>query len=187
MEASSAPSAGQGPARHAPRRPPLTRSLQAATPNNRTLQWHGSQWAYGADTRSPSTFLDASGVSHPAPGVSSFEAVDAAVAHYANKTRFPNIESIVVAGHSLGAQMVQRYALIGAVPSRDVPVHFVIANPSSYAYLDSVRPNSTANCASTYDAWKVSRRDASDVSSSLTPPLSSSASARTRSATSPRS
>ena len=45
----------------------------------------------------------------PAP-VSAYEVLDAMLLHLANKTLFPNLKDIVLAGHSGGGQAVQRYA-----------------------------------------------------------------------------
>lgn len=123
-------------------------------PNSNTLVWRGSNWAEGADSIYPATIMDSNNTAFEPPGVSSFEALDAAVAWFSNKNVFPNINTIIVAGHSLGAQMVQRYALIGAVPSGTVPVHFVVANPGSYAYLTDWRPRSYERCADTFNNWK---------------------------------
>lgn len=124
------------------------------TPNSNALVWGTSRWAQGADSIYPSNISDANGDSFQPPGVSSFEALDAVVAWFSNKTIFPNINTIIVAGHSLGAQMAQRYALIGAVPSAAVPVHFVVANPGSYAYLSEWRPRPYDNCTDTFNNWK---------------------------------
>jgi hypothetical protein len=50
----------------------------------------------------------------------------------------------VIAGHSGGAQVAHRYAILSAAPERcaqsGVTMRFVIANPSSYVYFDSLRP-----------------------------------------------
>lgn len=123
-------------------------------PTSNTLVWQESDWAQGADSIYPATINDTNGQPFEPPGVSSFEALDTAVGWFSNKTLFPNINTIIVAGHSLGAQMVQRYALIGAVPSGTVPVHFVVANPGSYAYLTEWRPRSYDNCTDTFNNWK---------------------------------
>lgn len=37
-------------------------------------------------------------------GVSTFDALDAAVAFFANKTAFPKMKNVIVAGHSAGGQ-----------------------------------------------------------------------------------
>ena len=45
--------------------------------------------------------------------ISSFEVLDGMIALLSDRTRFPNLERIVVAAHSGGAQFVQRYAVVG--------------------------------------------------------------------------
>jgi hypothetical protein len=49
----------------------------------------------------------------------------------------------VIAGHSAGGQLVQRYALGSAAAPEGpaIPVRYVVANPSSFMYLDSRRPD----------------------------------------------
>ncbi len=66
------------------------------------------------------------------------------------------MKQIVIAGHSLGAQTVQRYATVGKPLSSvgvNVPVTYWIANPNSLVWLNSSRPLSTASCAD-YDDWR---------------------------------
>ena len=74
--------------------------------------------------------------------LSSFEAVDALLASVSSSNRFPNLRSVVVAGHSAGGQFVNRYAA-GArwrpEPGGRLTESFVVANPSSYMYWDSTR------------------------------------------------
>lgn len=119
--------------------------LDAGSSTAGPLVWPGSEWANGGDSILPSGASD---------NVSSFEAIDGAIRHFADRDTFPKMETIIVAGHSMGAQMAQRYALLGAVPSGRLPVHFVVANPGSFAYLTPSRPNSVENCSETYDQWK---------------------------------
>lgn len=130
-------------------------STYDSAPAETTLVWQGDSWAEGADSIAP-TVIDAGEGRTPytAPPMSTFEVLDAIIAQLTNTTTYPRLDTIIVAGHSLGAQFVQRYALIGAVPSRSIPVHFFIANPGSFAYLTSQRPYSTADCMDSYDAWK---------------------------------
>ncbi|SNX81930.1 uncharacterized protein MEPE_00635 [Melanopsichium pennsylvanicum] len=123
-------------------------------PTSNALVWEGNDWSEGADSIYPSKINDTLGQPFEPPGVSSFESIDQIVAWFSNKTVFPSMNTIIVAGHSMGAQMVQRYALIGAVPSGSVPVHFVVANPGSYAYLTEWRPRSYDTCANTFNNWK---------------------------------
>lgn len=64
----------------------------------------------------------------------------------------PNINQIVIAGHSAGAQCVQRYAEIGNVLSVSTPVSYWVANPNSYAWMSTTRPLDYSTCP-TYDNW----------------------------------
>ena len=66
---------------------------------------------------------------------------------------------VVVAGHSGGAQVVQRYAIAGkgeaALTRQGVGVRYVVANPSSYAYFNYERPElSIAASCPGYNDWK---------------------------------
>ncbi len=106
--------------------------------------------------------------------ISSFEVLDGIVAILADRAHFPNLERIVVAGHSGGAQFVQRYAVVGRAdqvitaaglqPYSDaiettpgtanvMRVRYVVANPSSYVYFDSSRPKPIEKCAE-FDHWR---------------------------------
>ena len=51
------------------------------------------------------------------------------------------MRAIVVAGHSAGGQFVTRYEMANKVhDTLGVPVSYVVANPSSYAWPDATRP-----------------------------------------------
>lgn len=77
--------------------------------------------------------------------VTSFDVIDDILRRLARKDTFPNLRAIVVAGHSAGGQFVSRYQMANQVhESLGVPVAYVVANPSSYAYLDGLRPSSSA-------------------------------------------
>lgn len=94
----------------------------------------------------------------PAP-VSSFEAVDAILARLADRERFPDLQEVVVAGHSGGGQVVQRYAILGrgeaALGTVGVTTRYVVANPSSYAWFTADRPEpAIAAYCHGYNDWK---------------------------------
>lgn len=110
------------------------------------LVWQGSAWSGGGANQYPAAYTS----------VSSFHVLDQLVQWYGNKTVFPNVKEIVVAGHSLGGQTVQRYAAMGQTATQlgvSVPVSYWIANPNSYVWLNSSRPLSTSSCPS-YDQWR---------------------------------
>lgn len=70
--------------------------------------------------------------------VSSFEVIDHLLAELA--AAGDPLTDVVVAGHSAGGQLVQRYAAAARLPA-GLRVRFVVANPSSYLYLDERRPD----------------------------------------------
>jgi len=77
--------------------------------------------------------------------VTSFDFVDEIIRRLARKDAFPNLKKIVIAGHSAGGQFVIRYEMSNQVhDSAGVPISYVVANPSSYAYLDALRPTASA-------------------------------------------
>jgi pimeloyl-ACP methyl ester carboxylesterase len=79
----------------------------------------------------------------PAP-LSSFDALDAIVERLARRDVFPSLKTVVIGGHSGGGQVAQRYAVLTRaeerLTSQDVALRYVIANPSSYVYFDTLRP-----------------------------------------------
>jgi pimeloyl-ACP methyl ester carboxylesterase len=82
--------------------------------------------------------------------MSSFDAMDAILLQLANRKIFPNLKSIVIAGHSAGGHFVTLYQAVNQVHERlGVATFYVVANASAYAYLDNRRPlpaaPSTAN------------------------------------------
>jgi pimeloyl-ACP methyl ester carboxylesterase len=82
------------------------------------------------------------------PKLSSFDLADEILKLLARKETFPNLQSIVVAGHSAGGQFVHRYAAASRVAgSLAVPVRFVASNPSSYLYLGPERLAPSATCS----------------------------------------
>jgi hypothetical protein len=95
------------------------------------LHWATNDWSAGKPAHGPI----------PA---SAFDALDAILARLANRAVFPKLTEVVVAGHSAGGQVVQRYAVAGrgeaALTAIGVHVRYVVANPSSYAYFTPDRP-----------------------------------------------
>jgi pimeloyl-ACP methyl ester carboxylesterase len=89
-----------------------------------------------------------SGVSWRAGGVAignealtSFDVADEILRKLARQEVFPNLKVIVFSGHSAGGQFVSRYELTNQVHEKlGVPVTYVVANPSSYAWPDANRP-----------------------------------------------
>jgi pimeloyl-ACP methyl ester carboxylesterase len=77
--------------------------------------------------------------------ITSFDVVDAILRKLATQRNFPNLKSIVIAGHSAGGQFVNRYEMSNRIHDQlGIPITYIVANPSSYAYLDSLRPTRSA-------------------------------------------
>lgn len=96
-----------------------------------TLCWTLESWMGGEPAEAP------------AP-LSSFDALDAILARLGDRARFPALKTVVVAGHSGGGQVAQRYAVLGRGGDRaqasGLAVRYVVANPSSYVYFSPDRP-----------------------------------------------
>lgn len=100
-----------------------------------TLAPNEVSWSCGGDS------WRSGGTSSSNPNLTSFDFVDALLRTLANKAVFPNMRAIVVAGHSAGGQFVTRYEMANRVhDTLGVPVSYVVANPSSYAWPDATRP-----------------------------------------------
>ena len=101
--------------------------------------------------------------------LTSFDFADEILHKLARKDVFPNLKAIVVAGHSAGGQLVTRYEMANQVhDTLGVPVVYVVANPSSYAYPDPDRPVAgSANCAN-YDRWPYGLKDRRGYAARLT-------------------
>jgi hypothetical protein len=101
--------------------------VDAHSLSDQVLRWKSVDWEAGQDARNRA--------------VSSMDVLDRLLAKLADRSRFPKLKMIVLAGHSGGAQLVQRYALLGKADTNGIRVRFVLANPSSYVYFDRLRPD----------------------------------------------
>jgi pimeloyl-ACP methyl ester carboxylesterase len=98
------------------------------------------------------------GMSPSNPELSSFDVTDQLLRLFADKKIFPNMKGIVVTGHSAGGQYATRYAMANKVhDTLGVPVTYVVANPSSYAWPAAVRPlaQDDAEPAAAKDGWSL--------------------------------
>jgi pimeloyl-ACP methyl ester carboxylesterase len=72
----------------------------------------------------------------------SFDVADEILRRLARRAAFPSLKTIVLVGHSAGGQFVSRYQMANQVhETLGLPIHYVIANPSSYGYADAMRPS----------------------------------------------
>src|SRR5262249_40217367 len=98
--------------------------------------------------------------------LSSYAVLDAILIAIAEGGHFPNLATLVVAGHSAGGQFTQRFASASSAEiqiSEDpgIPIRYVVMNPGSWLYLDPARwdPNSESfippdpQCCPGYDDY----------------------------------
>ena len=115
---------------------------QTDKPDTDEIVWESS-WRTGGPARSN-------------PALSSFDFVDEILRKLAKTAVFPNMKAIVVAGHSAGGQFANRYEMGNKVhDTLGVPVTYVVANPSSYAWPDAIRPlaQGDADPAAAKEGW----------------------------------
>jgi pimeloyl-ACP methyl ester carboxylesterase len=94
------------------------------------LRWREGTWEAGVESAGPIP-------------VTAYEIIDAITAHLSDRRLFPNLKTIVLAGHSGGGQAMQRYAVAGhaeRIAAPGIHLRYIIANPSSYLYFSDERP-----------------------------------------------
>ena len=75
----------------------------------------------------------------------SYDFADEILRKLARRDTFPNLEAIVVAGHSGGGQFALRYAMSNHVEAElRVKISHVVSNADAFVYLDSSRPTAAA-------------------------------------------
>jgi pimeloyl-ACP methyl ester carboxylesterase len=118
------------------------------------------------------------GVASAGGTLTSYDFADEILRRLARKQTFPNLRAVVFAGHSAGGQFANRYAMANRVhDTLGIPISYVVANPSSYAYLDATRPSGDltqfrafadrGNCT-TYDRWPYGLKDRTGYASKST-------------------
>jgi pimeloyl-ACP methyl ester carboxylesterase len=110
------------------------------------LQVSEANW--GCEDRQPDSWRNGAGALNDR-ALTSFDVVDDLLRTLGRKDLFPNMQRIVVTGHSGGGQFTMRYAMASTViDGLGVPVSFVVSNPDALAYVDSLRPTAAAYPAS---------------------------------------
>lgn len=108
--------------------------------------WRKASWEDGQES------VQAAG--RPAP-VASFQVLDDLLRSLNDRKRLPSLTGLVLAGHSAGAQLVHRYAVLnnldGALRRDGLTLRYVIANPSSYLYLTNERPRADGKGYAPYE------------------------------------
>ncbi|KAJ1029396.1 hypothetical protein NDA13_002647 [Ustilago tritici] len=114
---------------------------EAGSVKDGELYWHGSQWQSGQHVRN-----------EPKVKLSSYHILDNITDWIFTSGEFPSIKQVVFGGHSMGAQAVQRYAVLKKTKAYDPNIHFWLGNPGSWAWLDDQRPYQNDSCTG-WNSW----------------------------------
>lgn len=88
--------------------------------------------------------------------VGAFDALDATLTFFHDKTRFPNLVNVVVGGFSMGGQLVQRYSVLRPTVSSDDEsrTQYWVSSPATFVYLNSSRPESIKSKCTGFNNYK---------------------------------
>ena len=131
--------------------------------------WTSNGWRVG----------DLSSSTGPLPRISAFAAIDSIIVRLSDRTKFPRLMTIVVAGHSAGAQLVHRFAATSriAFTFAGAQVRYVAANPSTWLYLGPERavgsgfaiPTGVATTCPDYDDWHYGLQNRNTYANAVPP------------------
>lgn len=88
-----------------------------------SLYFSTGGWSQGRTTKGPNN-----------ASISSFKIFDDLTEKFFNKTEYPNLDSITLAGHSLGCSFTHRYAMLRKPNKNDPNLRFWYANCGSYVH-----------------------------------------------------
>lgn len=123
-----------------------TNDRTAGSAQANDLVFQGGAWSTGVDSAGPN-----------GASISSYQALDDLINKFFDKSTYPALEHIVIAGHSLGGSFTQHYAMLRKSNSaQDPSISYFVGNPGSYVWPTSDRPvsNPGGACASTADDWQ---------------------------------
>lgn len=112
--------------------------MSAGAGHNGEISFGGELWQQGSSSKTPPL----------KDSITSYEIMD----HFAdilfNKTYYPNLNQVVVVGHSLGGQASLRYAILKKTKKYDPNMRFWVGNPGSWTWLSDNRryPNANNSC-----------------------------------------
>jgi len=121
---------------------------QSETSESNELYWSSNNWREGNDTQN-------------AFKISSFSVIDSLVKQITTKA--PNVEKIVITGHSSGGLFTHAYAVANRVASQldYVQMEYIVANSQYFYYPNAERVNEATNQffipsdCNGYDAWPL--------------------------------
>lgn len=123
--------------------------MAAGAGHSGEISFGGELWQQGAPSKTP-TLTDS---------ITSYEIMDYFADMLFNKVEYPNLNQVVVVGHSLGGQASMRYALLKKKKYYDDNMRFWVGNPGSWTWLSNERPypnanmSCLANTTTSFESW----------------------------------
>lgn len=118
---------------------------QRGSCKGREISFEDAGWSAGGTVHEPKAFNN----------ISSFDVMDFLIDMVMDKSKFPHLKNVVVAGHSMGGQMAFHYAAAKKPKPYDDKISYWVGDPGSYLYMNSSRPFSTKDCDN-YNDWPYS-------------------------------
>lgn len=112
---------------------------------HKEISFHNAEWSAGGSVREPRAFKN----------ISSFDVLDFMTNMVMDKSKFPNLKKVVIAGHSIGAQLAFHHAIAKKLGPNEDKISYWIGDPGAYTYMNSSRPFSTKDCDN-YNDWPYS-------------------------------
>ena len=140
-------------------------STQDDNPDDQEILWTSNSWKEG------SLSVYQTGKEQ----ISSFTIVDKIISDLNNKNNYPNLNTILLTGHSAGAQFTYLYSATNTVEYslNDINLLYGIANSSSYLYLNAVREidsnYSIPTDCNNYNDWPFGLDNRNDYASNISP------------------
>ncbi|PWN47433.1 hypothetical protein IE53DRAFT_294175, partial [Violaceomyces palustris] len=94
--------------------------------------------------------------------ISSYQVADRLLDWLFDKKIFPNLNQVSLVGHSLGAQFVQRYAMLKKTRPYDPNLRFWVGNPGSFVWPSDRRPLVNESCERPLD-WPYGLNNLSSI------------------------
>ncbi|KAK0552386.1 hypothetical protein OC845_001761 [Tilletia horrida] len=124
--------------------------VTAGAAKNDDVVFSQGQWAFGSISKGPGDLT-----------TSSYSVLDAMVEKYFDKSAYPSVNQIWIAGHSLGGLLVQHYAMVRKSTADEPNINFWMGNPGSYVWPVDTRPVDVpnSNCTSDFNTWPYGMRN----------------------------
>ena len=138
-------------------------STQDDNPDDQEILWTSNSWKQGSLSVYKTNKQQ----------LSSFAVIDKIIFDLNNKQHYPDLNTILVTGHSAGAQFTYLYSATNIIEStlNDKQLLYAVANSSSYLYLNELREVDSnyyipADC-NNYNNWPFGLEDRNNYASNI--------------------